>query len=55
MKLHEHLIAQYPEKQAFDVIPLDGVLIMTGDSGIYQYDCSNPKNIVLLSKILIAK
>lgn len=55
MKMHEHLIAQYPDKQAFDVIPLNGVLIMTGDSGIYQYDYSNPGNIVLLSKILIAK
>ncbi|MEJ5265950.1 MAG: hypothetical protein WHT29_11600 [Bacteroidales bacterium] len=55
LKLNEHLIAQYPDKQAFDVIPINGVLIMTGDSGIYQYDYSDLENIVLLSKIQMAK
>lgn len=55
LKLHENLIAQYPDKQAYDVIPINGLLIMTGDSGIFQYDYSDPKNIVQLSKIEIAK
>jgi len=55
LKLHENLIAQYPDKQAYDVIPYNGLLIMTGDSGIFQYNYSDPRNIVQLSKIEIAK
>lgn len=52
-KLHENLLAQYPENKAFDVIPLGGVLLMTGDDGLFQYDYKNPKDIKLLSKINI--
>ncbi|MCX7986624.1 MAG: hypothetical protein N2662_06775 [Bacteroidales bacterium] len=55
MKLHEHLIAQYPGLHAYDVIPLNGILVMTGDSGIYQYNYADPQNIVQLSKIKISK
>ena len=52
-KLHENMIAQYPENKAFDVIPLGGVLLMVGEKGLYQYDYNNLQEIKLLSKIEI--
>jgi hypothetical protein len=55
MKLHENLLARYPDNRAFDVIPLDGVLMMVGDSGIYQYDYKVLTDIKLLSKIKIVR
>jgi hypothetical protein len=53
-KVHENMIAQYPENKAFDVIPLGGTLMMIGDSGLYQYDYKDLKNIKLLSKIKVS-
>lgn len=52
-KVNENMIAHYPENNAFDVIPLNGVLLMIGDSGLYQYNYENLKDIKLLSKIKI--
>jgi hypothetical protein len=50
-----HLLAQYPDNKATDVIPLENSLIMIGENGLYQYDYKNLSSIVLLSKIEIKK
>ncbi|MFT7590129.1 MAG: hypothetical protein ACI9UJ_000038 [bacterium] len=34
-----------------DVIPLNGLLIVTAKDGVYQYDYTDPSNLVLLSKV----
>ncbi len=38
---------------AFDVIPLQKVLLMVGKDGLYQYDYSDPANLRLLSRIAV--
>ena len=37
--------------EAFDVIPWNGKMIVTGKEGLYQYDYTNLNNIILLSKM----
>jgi len=49
--IDQHLIKNYQEIQARDVIPLNGILIMISTSGIYQYDYSDLNNIVEISHI----
>ncbi|MCH5683804.1 hypothetical protein LWM68_05735 [Niabella sp. W65] len=39
----------------FDVIPLNGVAIVSCESGIYQYDYKDPNNIRPLSTINVSK
>jgi hypothetical protein len=51
LTIDQHLIKQYPEIQARDVIPLNGILIMISTTGIYQYDYSDLNNIVEISHI----
>ena len=46
-------IAYYPDFDTYDVIPMNGILMLVGDGGIYQYDYSNPENIVQISHITI--
>jgi hypothetical protein len=41
--------------KTYDVIPLGTSLLMIGQDGFYQYDYTNPKNLVLLSKIPVVK
>ncbi len=41
--------------QTYDVIMLNKYAIMIGNDGLFQYDYSDPKNLVLLSKIPIKK
>jgi hypothetical protein len=50
-----HLLYTYPAINAFDVIPVNGTLIMIGDDGLYQYDYSDIGHITLLSKISVVK
>jgi hypothetical protein len=45
-------IAWFPEVSAFDVIPFNGILMMIGWDGLYQYDYSG-EQISLLSHIEI--
>ena len=45
------MIAHYNDIHAVDVIPLNNVLMMIGEDGLYQFDYSNPANMKLLSKI----
>ncbi len=51
LAISKNLLAQFPDIQAYDVIPIKGLLVMIGDDGLYQYDYSNLKDIRLLSKI----
>jgi hypothetical protein len=44
-------LAHYSDINAFDVIPLDNVLMMIGADGLFQYDYSDPANIKLLSHL----
>jgi len=37
----------------YDIIPMGSYALVVGDDGLYQYDYTDPKNIVLLSKIPI--
>lgn len=50
-----HLIKEYPGINAYDVIPLSGLLVLIGEDGLYQYDYSDLQNISLISSILISK
>jgi len=53
MTIDQHLLAHYDSIQAYDVIPLDDVLMMIGEDGVFQYDYSNPEDIKLLSVIQV--
>lgn len=53
-RINENLLQHYKNIHAFDVIPLQDVLLMVGDQGLYQYDYSDLNNIRLLS-ILVGK
>jgi len=46
-------IAQFPEIDAFDVIPFQDYLFMIGDDGFYQYDYSDLQNIKQVSFISV--
>jgi len=48
-------IAQFPEIDAFDVIPFQDYLFMIGDDGFYQYDYSDLQNIKQVSFIPVKK
>jgi len=55
MHIDQHLIKNFPEINAFDVIPLSNVLLMIGSDGFYQYDYSDLQDIKLLSKIEVVR
>lgn len=42
-------IADFPDIHAYDVIPVNGILLMIGLDGLYQYDYSDPADISQLS------
>jgi len=46
-------LAHYPDFFTFDVIPMEGILMLVGEEGIYQYNYSDPRNIVQISHIAI--
>jgi hypothetical protein len=48
------LLAHYKNIDAYDVIPVDGVLMMIGANGLYQYDYSDPTDIKLLSHLVVS-
>ncbi len=47
----DNLIKQFHDIHGYDVIPNNGVLMMIGDYGLYQYDYRDIENIELLSVI----
>jgi len=53
LMIKNNMIARFPEINAFDVIPIDNLLIMVGTEGIFQYDYSNLTDIELLSTLPI--
>lgn len=53
LAIQSNMIAHFGEIDTYDVIPLGNVLLMIGQDGLFQYDYSNPANIVLLSHIHI--
>jgi len=55
LAISSNMIAHFPDIDTFDVIPLNGVLLMIGHDGLFQYDYSDPQNIVLLSHITITR
>ena len=46
-------IGYFMDVNAFDVIPYNGILMMIGTGGLYQYDYTGPENMSLLSYIPI--
>lgn len=53
MNISSHQIAAYGDIHAFDVIPLDGILLMIGADGFYQYTYADLSNIEQISYIPI--
>ena len=53
LTITSNLIAQFSDIQAYDVIPLNGVLMLIGENGFYQYDYSDLQKIQLLSTIAV--
>lgn len=48
-------LAHYPDMDTYDVIPVNGILMLVGEDGIYQYNYSDPLNIRQISHIPIVK
>lgn len=53
MAIITHQVAHYPDFDTYDVIPINGVLMLIGNDGLYQYDYSDPTNIVQISYLPI--
>jgi len=53
--IDDNLIKQFQDIHGYDVIPNNGVLMMIGDDGLYQYDYRDIENIELLSVIPVIK
>jgi hypothetical protein len=50
-EISSNLVAHYENINAFDVIPLNHILVMIGEDGIFQYDYSDRSDIKLLSHL----
>jgi hypothetical protein len=55
LKIDQNQLAHFKDINAFDVIPLNGLLLMIGSDGLYQYDYVDAENINLVSKIPVVK
>jgi hypothetical protein len=55
LTIDKNQLAHFTGMDAFDVISLGKTLLVIGKDGFYQYDATDPKNIKLLSKILVEK
>lgn len=55
LRIDLHLLKQYSNLKALDVIPFGDVLIMIAEDGIYQYSYTDLQNIKQLSKIPIGE
>ncbi len=51
LTIDDNQIAHYQNIVAYDVIPLNGVLLLIGEDGFYQFDYADLENIQLLSTI----
>ena len=55
-KLNNNKLEHHKNMHAYDVISVpsqEGLLLLIGDDGFFQYDATNPKNLKLLSKITV--
>jgi hypothetical protein len=55
LQILNNQLAHYADFNTFDVIPLNKVLMLIGEDGIFQYDYSDPKNIRQISHIKIVE
>jgi hypothetical protein len=55
LQISSNKLAEFPDINTYDVIPLNNYLFMIGDGGFYLYDYSNLQNIHLLSTIPISE
>jgi hypothetical protein len=55
MAIITNQLAHYPDFNTYDVIPMNGILMLVGEGGIYQYDYSDPDDIVQISHIAIVE
>jgi hypothetical protein len=55
LAIQSNQTGHFPGIDAFDVIPLGNILLLIGQDGLYQYDYSDPQNLVLLSHIKIER
>lgn len=53
LSITDHEIAIFPDISGYDVIPINGILMLIGDDGLYQYDYSDLTHITLISKIAV--
>jgi hypothetical protein len=53
MAIDKNQLAYFKDMHAYDVISLGKTLLVIGKDGFYQYDSTDPKNLKLLSKILV--
>lgn len=55
MQISSHKLAEFPDINTYDVIPVNNYLFMIGNGGFYLYDYNDIQNITLLSKIPISE
>jgi hypothetical protein len=55
LEIITHQVAHYPDFDTYDVIPLNDILMLVGEGGIYQYNYSAPGNIIQISHIAIVE
>jgi len=53
LKITDNQLSHFENIDAFDVIPLNGNLLMIGQDGLHQYDYQDTSNISLLSTLVI--
>lgn len=51
MTIHMHQIAHFADIKTYDVIPVNGLLMLIGADGLYQYDYSDLDSLRLVSQI----
>ena len=55
LAIQSNMIAHFDGIDTYDVIPLGDILLLIGHDGLFQYDYSDPGNIVLLSHIKVGQ
>lgn len=55
LAIQSNMIAHFENIDTYDVIPLGDILLLIGHDGLFQYDYSDPRNIVLLSHINVVR
>lgn len=54
-QITQNLIAHFQNIRTYDVIPNNGLLLLIGADGLFQYDYSNPQQLLLLSHLPVIK